>query len=88
MHGYQMCKEIEERSRGFFALKHSTLYPLLHKLEKAGLVKSKWTRFDSGKPRKYYKLTKKGSTYHKDNALEWRKLFASIVLLVPEVNAP
>ena len=84
MHGYEMCKEVERRSQSYFRLKHSTLYPLLHKLDKAGLVTSKWGEFAGGKPRKYYRLTKKGHTYHRANVESWQQLFASIRQLVPE----
>ncbi|OGQ91018.1 MAG: hypothetical protein A2289_00625 [Deltaproteobacteria bacterium RIFOXYA12_FULL_58_15] len=85
MHGYDMCKEIENRSSGYFVLKHSTLYPLLHRLEKEGLVKSKWSEFDAGKPRKYYYLTKKGVAHHEKTIESWRELVASIGHLIPEV---
>ena len=85
MHGYDMCKELEKRSNGYFQLRHGTLYPLLHKMEKAGLVKSKWGELDSGKPRRYYSLTKKGASYQRDNLASWRELLASLIQLVPEV---
>lgn len=85
MHGYDMCKEIEKRSHGYFGLKHSTLYPLLHRLEKGGLVTAKWTDFEGGKPRKVYRLTRKGIAHQKNNVKSWRELFASISSLIPEV---
>lgn len=85
MHGYDMCKVIEKRSLGYFTLKHSTLYPLLHRLERDGMVKSDWGELDRGKPRKYYQLTKKGAAHHKKNVESWRELFASIGNLIPEV---
>ena len=56
-----MCKEIEKRSGGYFTLKHSTLYPLLHRLEHEGLVRSHWAEFEGGKPRRYYELTAAGA---------------------------
>ena len=85
MHGYEMCKEIERRTSGFFTLKHSTLYPLLHRFEKNGLVKAKWGDFDGGKPRKRYTLTKKGAAYHRDSVKSWRDLFQNLADLIPEV---
>jgi len=85
MHGYEMCKEIERRTRGFFSLKHSTVYPLLHKLEKQGLVEARWGELDSGKPRKVYHLTQAGTAYYAAAARGWRELFASLAILVPEV---
>lgn len=85
LHGYDMCKEIERRSGGYFTLKHSTLYPLLHRLEQQGLVRSEWGAFEGGKPRKYYELTRKGARYHEENVASWRELLASLAVLVPEV---
>jgi PadR family transcriptional regulator PadR len=85
MHGYQMCREIEERTDGFFALKHSTLYPILHRLEKQGIVRGEWGELDSGKPRKLYRLTERGAAYYQRSAAEWRSLFGKLALVVPEV---
>ena len=85
MHGYELCKEIESRSSGFFTFKHGTLYPLLHKLESDGLVTSQWAQFDSGKPRKTYTLTTKGSASHQDNILFFQELVSSLSMLLPEV---
>ncbi len=38
MYGYQIIKELEKRSQGYFKFKEGTLYPVLHRLENAGLV--------------------------------------------------
>lgn len=85
MHGYQMCKEIERRTDGYFSLKHSTLYPLLHKLEKEGLVRARWEELDSGKPRKIYSLTRKGVAHYGTTVATWKALFAGLSRLIPEV---
>lgn len=37
-HGYQLALELEEKSQGAFRFQHGTLYPILHKLEKSGLI--------------------------------------------------
>ena len=85
MHGYEMCKEIERRTDGYFSLKHSTVYPLLHKLEKRGLVKAKWD-VDSKKPRKCYTLTPAGKTYYDELTSDWRELITNLALMIPEVT--
>jgi PadR family transcriptional regulator PadR len=43
-----------------FATQEGTLYPLLSKLRREGLVDYEWQESDAGPPRKYYKLTAKG----------------------------
>jgi DNA-binding PadR family transcriptional regulator len=58
-HGYQIALEMAERSKGLFVLQHGTLYPLLHRLEKAKLVRSAWKQGD-GRKRRVYSLTAAG----------------------------
>ena len=41
-HGYEISTWIEARSRGFFSLSFGALYPILHRLEKEGLVEGAW----------------------------------------------
>ena len=42
MYGYQIVKELQVRSEGYFELEQGTLYPALHRLEKDGFVQGKW----------------------------------------------
>ena len=59
MYGYQMIKQVNERSNGFFEWREGSLYPCLHKLECDGLVDS-YVKESGGRMRRYYSLTKKG----------------------------
>ena len=59
-HGYQLAVEIEERSSGMFSFNHGTLYPILHRLEKNGLIAGDWSRDGGGRKRKSYDLTRAG----------------------------
>lgn len=70
-YGYEMIIELERRSDSTFSLKEGTLYPLLHTLEKDGLIKSESRTAPSGRERKYYALTKKGQTFLKEKRQEW-----------------
>jgi PadR family transcriptional regulator, regulatory protein PadR len=74
LHGYQVVLEIEERSRGYFQFNHGTLYPILHRLEKEGLVAGRWSDPARGRPRKEYALTEAGRTYLAGLRVEWREL--------------
>ena len=71
MYGYQLVKELERRSGGYFNLKEGTLYPALHRLEKDGLVRSEWEETAQGPARKYYHLTEKGKQVLVKSAEEW-----------------
>lgn len=74
LHGYQVVLEIEERSGGYFQFSHGTLYPILHRLEKDGLVSGSWSDPEKGRPRKEYALTEAGRTYLAELRGEWREL--------------
>jgi PadR family transcriptional regulator PadR len=60
MYGYQIIKELDDRSRGYFKFKEGTLYPALHRLENTSLIQGKWQTLPSGQQRKYYYITEKG----------------------------
>ena len=78
LHGYQVVLEIEERSDGYFQFSHGTLYPILHRLDKEGLVSGRWSDPDEGRPRKEYVLTEAGRTYLARLRDEWRELSAKV----------
>ena len=60
MYGYQIAKELERRSDGYFDFKEGTLYPALHRMEKEGLLRGEWQVVAEGPSRKYYHITEKG----------------------------
>ncbi len=72
MYGYQIIKEIQLRSDNAFTFKEGTLYPILHNFESDGYVKSYWLESESGRKRKYYKITKKGIKALADSKEEWK----------------
>jgi PadR family transcriptional regulator len=59
-HGYAIIEEIKRRSAGAFDLPEGTIYPVLHRLEEAGLLSSRWVTADSGRRRRIYAMTKRG----------------------------
>ena len=63
MYGYQIIEELARRSDNTFQLKAGTLYPLLHGMEKKGLLESYEQNADSARIRKYYHLTGKGKKF-------------------------
>jgi PadR family transcriptional regulator PadR len=77
-YGYQVVKELERRSEGFFQLKEGTLYPILHRLERQGLLSGRWETMPNGSERRYYSLTAKGERALSDKLDEWQT-FASAV---------
>ncbi len=71
-HGYQLALEVEARGGGGFRLQHGTLYPILHRLEKRGLIDGTWSQADSARRRKLYTLTAEGRRYAARQLEAWR----------------
>lgn len=76
MHGYEMIDELAKRSDDTFSLKAGTLYPLLHSLEKDGMLISYEEKPDNSRVRKYYSITKDGKKLLKEKEKEW-KIYSS-----------
>lgn len=74
-HGYQLALEIEEQSGGFFKFNHGTLYPILHKLEKEGLITGTWKQEGPKRKRKYYKISVKGKKYVDRQTDHWTTFY-------------
>lgn len=72
MYGYQIVKEVDQRSSGYFAFKEGTLYPALHRLEKAKLIEGRWEDTPNNVRRRYYLLTAKGRQALAYRLTEWQ----------------
>jgi PadR family transcriptional regulator PadR len=87
MYGYQIIKELENRSQGYFKFKEGTLYPALHRLEKAGLLLGKWQILPNGRPRRYYHITAKGHTKLSAERVQWQGFINAVnMILQPAEN--
>jgi PadR family transcriptional regulator PadR len=86
MYGYQIIKELDKKSQGYFRFREGTLYPALHRLESEGLILGVWESHSSGKKRRYYSLTEKGLEWLEAKVLEWQG-FASAVNMVMQPTA-
>jgi len=71
MYGYQIIDEIAKKSNDVFHLKTGTLYPLLHGLEKGGMVTSYDQAADNQRVRKYYSITPAGRGALVQKQAEW-----------------
>ena len=75
-YGYSLIRVLSES--GSIALKEGTIYPILARLDRDGLVRSEWVESDQGPPRKYYGLTLSGRQLFDELSQE----FALLVSLV------
>jgi PadR family transcriptional regulator PadR len=76
-HGYAIAQALRRRSDGAFELPEGTLYPALHRLERAGLLSSEWST-QAGRRRRTYRLTRSGEKGLEDRRREWR-LFSTAI---------
>ena len=74
-YGYLIIKKIKELSGGKMNYSDGMLYPVLHRLEKEGLILSKWVlEDDSSRPRKYYEITEAGKTELLKEQQQWSQV--------------
>src|SRR4026208_2285419 len=72
---------LERLSDTDFATQEGTLYPLLSKMRRDGLLDYEWQESDAGPPRKYYELTAKGKTQLSELNDYWKRLNATVAQL-------
>ena len=73
MYGYELVKEMDQRSDHGFQMKEGTLYPALHKLEKQGYIECYWVEQEKGPARKYYRITVAGTEMLEIKTNEWNR---------------
>lgn len=69
-HGYAIAETLRARSRAAFDLQEGTLYPALHRLERAGLLASRWSE-ERGRRRRVYQITASGRRALATQHQEW-----------------
>ena len=77
-HGYAVIEEIKRRSGEAFALPEGTVYPALHRLEHAGLLSSRWVTAESGRRRRVYALTRRGTRALREQRALWERFAGAI----------
>ncbi len=76
-HGYAVISALREQSEGAFDLPEGTVYPALHRLEGAGLIRSRWSEV-GGRRRRVYQLTGAGATTLAERRQEWKQFVVGI----------
>ena len=84
-YGYEIVKHLNKEGEGVFLWQEGTLYPVLHKLEKAKLVRTQWQQADTGRRRKYYYITAEGREALAERTKEWNA-FSQMVLRLGEMH--
>ena len=71
-YGYAIIKRVGELSGGELEWTDGMLYPLLHRLERNGFIEAFWARAETGRQRKYYRLTRAGTKQLEHRRRQWR----------------
>ena len=77
-HGFGIVQTIEETTDGVFFVEEGSLYPALHRLQRKGLVKSKWGISELRRRAKFYELTKRGQAQLAKEAADWDLIRESV----------
>ena len=80
-YGYELVQLMDRQSEGVLAMGQSTLYPMLYNLQAKGFVASRIEESDNGRPRKYYRLTRKGQQQLARSRKQWQALSAAMAKL-------
>lgn len=83
LHGYALIEELKRQSGGTFDLPEGTIYPALHRLERAGLLSSGWST-QNGRRRRVYELTRKGQEALDTRRRAWREFSTGVELVLRE----
>jgi PadR family transcriptional regulator, regulatory protein PadR len=70
-YGYQIIKRVRQASGGTLEWSTSLLYPVLHRLEKDGLIQSRWVLSDKGRMQRMYRLTGQGRKALSEEKERW-----------------
>jgi len=71
-YGYAIIKRVSELSGGELKWTDGMIYPLLHRLERNGYVKATWGKSETGRRRKYYRLTDRGLEQLERQQRQWQ----------------
>jgi PadR family transcriptional regulator PadR len=78
LYGFDIARQITERTRGVLKFTLASLYPLLYEMEKRGWVEAYWQTNAAGRDRRYYRLTPTGRRQLVPLRQEWRSFFLAL----------
>jgi PadR family transcriptional regulator PadR len=93
-YGYAIIKRVQELSGGHMEWTDGMLYPVLHRLERLGYIKARWEEAETGRRRKYYRITSQGKAQLAEERRQWqavdatlRGVWKSVLLCIPVTHA-
>jgi PadR family transcriptional regulator, regulatory protein PadR len=86
MYGYEIAATVHRDTDGTFTWREGSLYPNLHKMEQGGLIVGAWEEKETGRKRRYYKITKKGRTALDEKVQSWNALSEAVSRVLEKSN--
>lgn len=77
-YGYAIIKRVHELSGGHLEWTDGMLYPVLHRLERLGFIKARWEESETGRRRKYYRITSQGKAQLAEERKQWQAVDATL----------
>ena len=78
LHGYDIARQIEERSGGTLKFTLASLYETLYRLEERGWIRGRWVERAGQRRRRYYRITTKGRTALASQRDDWNRFIAAV----------
>jgi len=78
LHGWAVSERLQQMTADALQVGQGSLYPALHRLERAGRIKARWRTTTNNRRAKYYELTRSGRRQLDSASESWRKLAAVI----------
>jgi DNA-binding PadR family transcriptional regulator len=83
-YGYAIIQEVKERSDNHLQWADGMLYPVLHRMENEGWIKSRWVKMENGRKRKYYSLKEDGKSALDEQREQWMRVHGVLTKLWKE----
>jgi transcriptional regulator len=77
-HGWAISERVQQMSSDVLRIQQGSLYPALHRLERRGLIKSRWGTSDNNRRAKYYELSKSGRRQLEVEKDAWEKMTSAV----------
>jgi DNA-binding PadR family transcriptional regulator len=87
-YGYAILGRVREVSGGRLEWTDGMLYPVLHRLERLGLIKARWEQAETGRRRKYYAITARGRAQLAEDRRQWQAVDATLRGIWGTLRAP
>lgn len=88
MHGFEITRWVETRSRGALDIRDSALYQALHRLEERNLVAAEWGVTENNQRARYYRITKAGRTRIAAETAQWVRYAKTVTDILTSAPGP